>query len=141
MFRWDRDEWKCVGPLNAGDDAPWFQLADRGLHAVFRDRSAPWIAPAALAVTAREPSTVPGVTLPRWTTVPVEIVDRGTGVDDATITAALDGAPLIVEPDLIRDRVLVTVPDAIVPGRHELRLEAADEAGNRAVRTVVVEVR
>ena len=56
------------------------------------------------------------MTLPRWTTVPVEIVDRGTGVDDATIRATLGGAPLIVEPDLIRDRVLVTVPDATGAG-------------------------
>lgn len=142
VFRWDRDRWKCVGPLDdGGDGAPWFQLADRGLHAVFRDRSAPWIDPAVLAVGPRAPSTVPGVTLPRWSTVPVEIVDRGTGVDDATIRATLDGAPLIVEPDLIRDRVLVTVPDTTAPGRHELRLEAEDEAGNRAVRAVVVEVR
>ena len=141
VFRWDRERWKCVGPLNAADGgAPWFLLADRGLHAVFRDRSAPWIDPAALTVGPRAASTVPGVTLPRWTTVPVEVVDRGTGVADASLRATLDGSPLIVEPDLIRDRVLVTVPDATAPGRYELRLEAADEAGNRAVRTLGVEV-
>ncbi len=141
VFRWDSDEWKCVGPLNsATDGAPWFQLADRGLHAVFRDRSAPWIDPAALKVEARAASTVPGVTLPRWTTVPVAVVDRGTGVADASLRATLDGEPLIIEPDLIRDRVLVTVPDTTAPGRHELRLEATDEAGNTAVRTFLVDL-
>jgi len=143
IFRWHRDAWKPVGPLDPGEGGagPGFALADRGLHAVFADRTAPWIDPAALAVTAQEPSTVPGVTLPRWTTVPVAVVDKGTGVAEGSLAATLDGAPLIVEPDLIRDRVLVTVPDATAPGRHALRLEAADEAGNTAARTIAVEVR
>ncbi len=141
IFRWDRTRWKPVGPLHQDGGAPWYEAGERGLHAAFRDRSAPWIDPAALQVTAAEPSTIPGVTLPRFVTLPVAVVDRGTGVDAGTIAAALDGAPLIVEPDLVRDRVLVTVPDGTAPGRHELRLEAADEAGNRAVRRVSVEVR
>jgi hypothetical protein len=142
IFRWDRRRWKPVGPLRRGADGQaWYEASERGLHAAFRDREAPWIDPAPLLIAAAEPTGVPGVTGPRWTTLPVEIVDRGTGVDDATITAALDGRPLVVEPDLIRHRVLVTVPDETPPGGHSLRLEAADEAGNRAVRTVPVEVR
>jgi hypothetical protein len=142
IFRWDRRRWKSVGPLRRGPDGQaWYEASERGLHAAFRDREAPWIDPAPLLIAAAEPTGVPGVTGPRWTTLPVEIVDRGTGVDDATITAALDGRPLVVEPDLIRHRVLVTVPDETPPGGHSLRLEAADEAGNRAVRTVPVEVR
>lgn len=142
IFRWDRRRWKPVGPLRRdGDGTAWYEAGDRGLHAAFRDREAPWIDPAPLTVTEAAPTGVAGVTGPRWTTVPVEIVDRGTGVDDATITAALDDRPLIVEPDLVRHRVLVTVPDQTPPGGHRLRLEAADEAGNRAVRTVSVEVR
>ncbi|MBE0565157.1 MAG: hypothetical protein IH621_04305, partial [Krumholzibacteria bacterium] len=142
VFRWDGARWRPAGPLGGDPDQPrWYALGSPGLHAVFRDRTAPWIDPRPLEVTVREPSAVPGVTLPRWITVPVEIVDRGTGVDDASIGASLDGVPLIVEPDLIRHRVLVTVPDGTAPGRHELRLEAADAAGNRAERSLVVQVR
>lgn len=142
VFRWSGGRWRPSGRLLADGGGPArYRLGSPGRHAVFRDRTAPWIDPRPLEVTAQAPSAVPGVTLPRWTTVPVEVVDRGTGVDAGTIGAWLDGAPLIVEPDLVRHRVLVTVPDHTAPGRHELRLEAADEARNRAVRTLIVQVR
>jgi len=92
--------------------------------------------PRRVALADRKPRRIPGLTLPRWETVPVAVVDAGTGVDPASITATLDGRPLVVEPDLVRDRVLVTVPDATPAGRHELVLAAADRAGNGSTRTL-----
>jgi len=135
VFRWDEDEWEAVGPVLQDEaGAAWFRLSDRGLHTVFVDSVAPFAAADPVLVTPRTPRDLLGITLPVWRTVPVALVDPGpaTEVDPATIAVTLDGARLIVEPDLIRDRVLVTVPDETTAGEHELVLEAADEAGNEA---------
>lgn len=135
VFRKGRRGWSPVGPVLQDEDGEaWFRLSDRGLHAAFTDTVPPVIDAAPLLATPRPPRRVPGVTLPHWRTLPVAVDDPrpGTGVDPATITATLDGAPLILEPDLIRDRVLVTVPDATAVGDHELVLELADRAGNPA---------
>ncbi len=139
VFRNVRQQWKPVGPVLRDDNgAAWFHLTDRGWHAAFVDSVPPVVATDAVTVKHRAARNLPGITLPAWRTVPVAINDEGiaTGVDPASIRATLDGAPLIVEPDLIRDRVLVTVPDATESGPHELVIEAADKVGNR-VRGVV----
>ncbi|MCP4570716.1 MAG: M23 family metallopeptidase [bacterium] len=135
VFRRHRDEWRPVGPVLRDDDgAAWFRLSSRGLHTAFVDSVPPYVAGEPLLVTPRPPRDLPGITLPAWRTVPVALVDPGpgTGVDAATIRCTLDGKLLIAEPDLIRDRVLVTVPDTAVAGEYELVIEAADKAGNRA---------
>lgn len=139
VFRRDDNGWEPVGPvLRDGDGVPWFRLSSRGLHAAFVDSVPPYIAGDPVLVTPRPPRDLPDITLPLWRTVPVPVVDPGpgTGIDAATIRCTLDGVPLIVEPDLVRDQVLVTVPDAQVAGEYELLLEVADEAGNAARTTV-----
>jgi hypothetical protein len=45
---------------------------------------------------------------------------------------------LIVEPDLLRDRLLVEIPDSTSAGMHELELKIADESGRPAVRRLAV---
>jgi hypothetical protein len=75
-------------------------------------------------------STVPGVTMPRWEILPVQVFDGGAGVAAETIKVQISGQPLIAEPDLIRDQILVELPDGLDPGAHSLAIEAADEVGN-----------
>ena len=72
------------------------------------------------------------MTPPRWAVLPVPVADAGAGVAPASIRATWDGRALVVEPDLLRDRVLVEIPDTSRAGVHVLQLEAADEAGLRA---------
>jgi hypothetical protein len=61
--------------------------------------------------------------------VDVRLADGGSGIDAATLTAALDGRPLIVEPDPIRGRLLAELPDNLAAGPHSLELRVADRAG------------
>lgn len=138
IFRRGRRSWQPVGPLHGQGADAWFALAEPGTHAAFRDDRPPVMATATLAVGQRVGQPVPGVTLPRWSTVAVTVEDGepGSGVDAASIVVRLDGEPLIVEPDLIRHRILVTVPDGTAPGAHVLTVEAADRAGNRGGATM-----
>jgi hypothetical protein len=145
-YRWHRGKWRTadrlMGPLTAGGP-PRLPLASPGLYAVFRDEKEPAIEVPqdVLGVGLLEPSTVRGVTLPRWEIFPVGVLDLGSGIAPESITATLDGRPLIVEPDLPRDRVLVELPDDCPPGRHELALNVRDEAGHRAEATLTIECR
>jgi hypothetical protein len=82
---------------------------------------------------------VAGLTPPRWEPVIVPVRDDGSGIDAASLQARWDGEPLVVEPDLLRGRVLVPVPDAAGAGPHRLELEATDRAGRRTGATLVVE--
>ncbi|MBK7188191.1 MAG: hypothetical protein IPH86_05755 [bacterium] len=54
---------------------------------------------------------------------------RGRGSPPGSLRARWDGRPLVVEPDLLRDRILVELPDSTASGRHLLEIEVADEAG------------
>ena len=146
VYRWSKDEWKPVGrllePKFHGSDHR-FALSSPGLHAVFRDVTAPVIFPAdTVIIVASDPrGQVHGVTLPRWEIFPVELLDPGSGLAPESITATLDGQPIIVEPDLVRDRVLVELSDHLGPGRHVLFLKAADETGNETEAEILIECR
>jgi hypothetical protein len=146
VYRWDGAAWTPAGPLLAPTVAggpALFALARPGLHAVLRDTLPPDIAPGPLAA-ARHPgfgAAIAGVTPPRWTILPVGVRDAGAGVDAGSITARWDGRPLVVEPDLLRDRILVEIPDSTRAGAHALELEVADGAGLRAVRRLEVNCR
>lgn len=138
VYRFDStDGWEYVGPADQSSPLAGFLLETPGLHAVLKDPTPPMFqAAAAPIVVDPDPvGSVGGVTLPRWTVFPVTVRDAGSGVAAETIRASLNGGRLIVEPDLIRDRVLVELPDSLAPGRHELILEAADEAGNVSTAT------
>jgi len=92
--------------------------------------------PISNAAMAVYKAVVPEVTPPRWEILCIPVGDHGAGVDWDGLQAWLDGAPLIVEPDAPRDRVLVELPDDVAPGTHRLGLEVADRAG-RATTTVL----
>jgi hypothetical protein len=146
VYRWCRDEWKPVGflmePEHHGSDHR-FALSSPGLHAVFRDVTAPVIFPAdtVIVVPSDPRGQVHGVTLPRWTIFPVEMLDLGSGLAPESISAALDGQPVIVEPDLPRDRVLVELSDYLAPGRHTLYLRVSDKTGNDTEAEIFIECR
>jgi hypothetical protein len=145
VYRLTRRGWRPVGSLMSPSGSARtarFRLSAPGVHAVFVDEIAPVItAPDTLAVTPGDSLAAHGVTLPRWAIFPVGVDDPGSGVATESIAVLLDGAPLVVEPDLIRDRILVELPDATAPGRHALEVRCADEAGHAAVRTIVLECR
>ena len=135
VYLWHRDSWRLaespVAPVAAG--SPWrFPLTDPGRYAVFCDRRPPvcTLATGDRRVLRRAPSEVPGITLPRWQTVPIRIDDFGSGVAFETVAFYLGDRPLIVEPDPPRDRILVTPPDGQTAGEVTVRLEVQDKAGN-----------
>ena len=135
VYRQDKDrQWELVGPLlttTSADSVPAFSLGAPGLHAVMRDTLGPFCDPRQeIRVGFHAGQSLPRVTLPRWEVVPVHLADAGSGVDPGSIRATLDGSPIIVEPDLLRDQVLVELPDELAPGTHTFYLEAADDAGN-----------
>ncbi|MCK9994813.1 MAG: M23 family metallopeptidase [Candidatus Krumholzibacteria bacterium] len=146
VYRWSKDEWKPAGRLiepeyhGAGRK---FALSSPGQHSVFRDVATPMIFPADTVITvAADPrGQIHGVTLPSWEIFPVGLLDLGSGIAPESIIATLDGQPIIVEPDLPRDRVLVELPDELAVGRHVLHLKAADEAENEAEAEVLIDCR
>lgn len=146
VYRWSKEKWKPAGRVvepRMTDSSRRFALGNLGLHAVFRDVAVPVIFPAdtVIVVPADQRGQVHGVTLPRWQIFPVDLLDLGSGIAPESITAMIDGQPIIVEPDLPRDRVLVELPDDLGPGRHVLNLKAADEAENEAEAEVLIDCR
>ncbi len=134
IYRWRRDRWVPAADLgvDAAGASPAFALAAPGFLAVLADTAAPRPVPASAPLpVAPAPERVRhGVTLPRWEAVPVPFLEEGSGLDPDSIVARCDGLPLIPEPDLPRDRLLVELPDAVAPGPHVLALRWADAAGN-----------
>lgn len=134
MYRWDGAHWAPGGRLlpPADQGGAWrLALESRGLYAVMRDGDPPRLGPAP-EVARRHPgfrAGCVGVTPPRWEILAVPVSDAGSGVAPGSIHGTWDGQPIIVEPDLLRDRVLVEIPDATAAGSHVLRLTAADEEG------------
>jgi len=146
IYRWERSNWSPGGPLLEpahGGETRRFALSSPGYFAVFRDVAAPVIFPADTVITVVVDTLgqAHGVTLPRWEIFPVDLLDLGSGIAPESIVATLDGQVIIVEPDLPRDRVLVELPDEVVPGRHVLHLKAADEAENETQVEAVIECR
>jgi hypothetical protein len=84
-----------------------------------------------LAVGPGPVSRVPGVTLPRWEVVPLDLQEEGSGVAAESVRVLLDGELLVVEPDLPRSRLLIELPDELPPGRHRLAVTLSDQAGNQ----------
>lgn len=144
LYRWEAGAWQVAGaPLAAARPGGprRFALSRPGTYAALADTASPVIGTARLR-TRPHPgygAPVTGLTPPRWEVVAVTVRDDGSGVDAATIRARWDGHPLVVEPDLLRDRVLVPVPAGAGAGSHRLELEAADRTGRRTSAELVVE--
>ena len=67
--------------------------------------------------------------------------DRGSGIDPGSVTVALDGAALTPEPDPLRDRLLVELPDDLAAGAHRLEVAARDRAGLAVERVYRLDLR
>lgn len=135
VFRWNGRKWSGAETLRESESGSWgFQLTSPGLYAVCRDSVPPRLVlpkdpDGVIEVGPGTLAAVPGITPPRWEVFPVAVIEQGTGIDAASIRATLDGKPLVVEPDLPRDRILVELPAATQPGSHVLTLELADLGG------------
>lgn len=144
LYRWDGEAWLPAGPplgVSAPGGPAWFELGRPGTYAALADTAAPVIDGGALRAGPHPGwgTPVAGLTPPRWETLAVAVRDGGAGVDPVSLRALWDGRPLVVEPDLPRDRVLVHVPDDAAAGAHVLELEVADAAGRGARRAIAVE--
>jgi hypothetical protein len=138
LYVLDDDRWKRDADLADGVavlDAP-------GIYALCRDGQPPVVAAATVPrrLERRAPERRHGISLPRWPVIEVPVGDHGSGVDWATVTVRLNGAPLVAEPDAPRDRLLVELPDGLVAGEHRLEVAVADQAGHRTRRTVHLEL-
>ncbi len=144
VFRWDGGSWQPSGGLlHTTPQGSSFKLSSPGLYAVFVDRREPVLTvPGAedgvLILGPGAADKVPGVTPPRWEVFPVVVTETGAGVDPASVTATLDGAVLVPEPDLPRSRLLVELPADVPPGSHDLTIALADKCGNEATLSVTL---
>ncbi|MBK7770178.1 MAG: hypothetical protein IPI48_06515 [bacterium] len=134
MYKWDGAAWSRAAslmPIAGAAQGPGFALPGPGTYAALRDTLPPVIAAGARTVGTHPGfgGPVPGVTPPRWAVLAVSVNDAGAGVAAGSLRARWDGRPLVVEPDLLRDRVLVELLDSTGTGRHLLEIEVADEAG------------
>jgi len=147
IYRFDgRGRWMFVDYPQRGsptDSVCTFPLSQPGLHALLRDVGDPQLGEVRRTVVLQERASRDyyGVTLPRWPTVDIPLFDAGSGIAPATILAWLDGEPVVPEPDLPRDRLLVELPDSLPPGTHVLGLEVADWAERYTDRVVRIECR
>ncbi len=115
-----------------------------GRLAIFRDTEPPIIGPAgepSLETHLTAMRSQAGVTLPYWRPVSIPLVDRGAGVDPQTVRGWFDGQEIVLEPDPIRDRVLLELADDIPPGDHDLVLLAGDYAKNTSLRNLTLTCR
>jgi len=133
VYRWKNNKkWDYVGPCSLESQS--FHFEEPGWHVVFIDVAAPEFQSTqeVIAIIPGPVSTLTEISLPRWGITAIALDDPGSGVDTGTLTAQLDGQPLIVEPDPPRDRILIEWPDELTAGSHELRLSVSDAAGNLA---------
>ncbi len=138
VFRQDRDRtWKLAAlpepAAGPGRTAAWrFPVTRPGRYALFRDVAPPGIGPpgnGAQIVVESDSTESAGVTLSRWAILPVAVDDRGSGIDPSSVRVWCDGQAQIAEPDPLRRRILVELPDDLAPGPHRLVIQAADHAG------------
>jgi hypothetical protein len=133
-YQWKNDQWEPEESVIAGksEGSGQFLLSSPGVYGFFHDELPPFIGfrNKTIQVEATSVGTVHGITMPRWQTIAIPMVDAGSGIAPETIKTFWDGSPIIVEPDLPRDRVLVVIPDETKVGMHRLIIGVADEAGN-----------
>jgi len=132
-----RSGWRFQAPAVRRGDSWRADLPGQGRFALMRDVQAPYLGPGPEEglVTPSGPGVTPEVSPPRWSVVMFRLEDLGSGIDPATIGARWNGEILIVEPDMPRQRVLVTFPDDTSPGLHSLELWSADR-GSRVVERI-----
>ena len=87
-----------------------------------------------IVIRARGVREEHGIPLPRWPTLVVEVVDRGSGLPETGPVITLDGRSWPARYDGERERLLLDWFVAPQPGRHELRIVARDLSGRETVR-------
>lgn len=146
LYRWNDREWVYSGPTlepASPGQGPRAALSESGFFAGFRDRVAPRIQPgdSPIIVGRARAAGFAGLAMPVWEVFPVSVTDEGSGVVARSLSVQLDGCTLVAEPDLLRDRILVELPDELAPGEHRLTVAVEDAAGNAASRTIVLDCR
>jgi hypothetical protein len=131
-----RNGWTAAGRPRRQGEVWVFDARGAGRYALFLDRRPPYLGPGPEEGLVRRaaPSPAAAVSAPVWEIIAIRLDDRGSGVDPAALSVLLDGRPLIAEPDLPRDRLLVELPDDTPPGEHRLEIAAADQAGHAVER-------
>jgi hypothetical protein len=115
-----------------------------GRLALFQDVQPPqigWDGKDRLVVRPQAAESVAGVTLSRWQTIAIKVFDAGAGIDPTSLRTWLDGRLFVFEPDLLRNRILVELPDDLDVGSHELIILASDFAGNSSLRNLTLDCR
>jgi hypothetical protein len=115
-------------------------LPGPGRYALFRDTVAPVLGPGldTLVASLSGEAADPAVSPPRWQVLVAPVLERGSGFEPDSCRAWLDGRPFPPEPDPVRDRLLIELPDDTAAGHHRLELEIMDRTGNRARRHLPV---
>ncbi len=135
--------WGRVGDPRRRGDLWTVEIGGPGRYALFADRTPPYLGPGpAEGIVGPGPAAVdPAVTPPRWEILALPLDDRGSGVDPATISVAVDGTALVPEPDPLRDRLLLELPDDLPAGPHRLEVAAQDRAGLAVERVYLLDLR
>ena len=141
--RWDHVETPLLPEMGAENLTWHIPVPQPGRYALFRDRLPPELRVepgeslrVRLFSESIDESNQVGLTMPHWNLVSIPLFDSGSGLDPDSINLWCDGKELIVEPDPIRDRLLLELPADLPPGEHELILHAADYAGNSCMRSL-----
>jgi hypothetical protein len=137
VYRLDKDKWSFVSEPNVSSSGTTFFATKPGKYALFIDNSAPEIGTdsANIQVKPRMVSTIKGITFPKWGEIIILMSDSESGIDMGSIEVKLDGSNLIVEPDMPRKRLLITIPDATAVGDHTLDVAVSDNSGNSTTKT------
>ncbi len=127
IYRYDsgRERWGFEGgELDPGGTRISLRLRRYGRFALLQDASPPEILEVRPAPGSR------GLT--RRLEVQARVEDEGKGLDFDGVTFAIDGRRLTAEFDPDRGVAKGLDPPALRPGRHRIRVEAIDRAGNRS---------
>ncbi|HEV8701957.1 MAG TPA: peptidoglycan DD-metalloendopeptidase family protein [Candidatus Polarisedimenticolia bacterium] len=127
IYRYDsgRERWGFEGgDIDAGGARIALRFRRYGRFALLQDASPPEILEVRPAPGSRG--------LPRRVAVQARVEDEGKGLNFDGVTFAIDGLPQDAEFDPDRGLAKGLDPRSLRPGRHHIRVEATDRAGNRS---------
>jgi hypothetical protein len=125
--RQPRDEWEYEDSsrLNKKKSLITADVSDFSEFVVLEDRSRPVIRNVYPSNGSRIRSLTPRIRF--------NLSDIGSGIDEEGIELRLNGVKAICEYDPPRDAVYYRVPKQLAPGKHRLRIDLSDRAGNKSV--------
>jgi hypothetical protein len=127
VYRYDasRDRWGFEGgDLDAGETRMVLRFRRYGRFALLQDATPPAILEVRPAPGARAQ--------PRRLAVQARVEEEGKGLDFNGVTIAVDDRPIETEFDPDRGLAKGFEPLTLSPGRHHIRVEAVDRAGNHS---------